>query len=310
MNADRISATAFARISEGAILALALAVVLLGVPGAVAQTAGDAPGTVQADSAPGAVQADSAPGARSEPLPDELEGVGITERLEAQLPLELTFTDAEERTVALGQYFDGTRPVILNLGYYGCPMLCGLVANGMAEALQQLKWTPGDEFTIVTLSFNPEESPTLAGLKKANYLRELGRPGAAGGWHFLTGDETNIRKLTETAGFHYRWNEERQEYAHAACLVICTPDGRISRYLYGIQFDPQTVRLSLVEAAAGKVGSSFDRFLLFCFQYDATAGRYGPHALKLMQAGGATAILVLGGFLTRSWRRERRRKRR
>jgi protein SCO1/2 len=246
---------------------------------------------------------------RTETLPDELEGVGITERLDESLPLDARFTDDEGRQVTLAQYFDGEKPVILNLGYYACPMLCGLVANGMADALKEMDWTPGQEFRVVTLSFDPKETHTLAALKKHNYIRELERPSAAAGWHFLTGREEEIRKVTDAAGFYYKWNEKRQEYAHGAAILICTPDGRLSRYLYGVIFDPQTVRLSLVEAAEGKVGSSFDKFLLYCFHYDAEAGRYGPEARNLMKAGGAVTLLVLGGVLTGFWRRERKRSR-
>ena len=256
------------------------------------------------------VAAQEPPGeGRSEPLPDELEGVGIEERPDAALPLDAVLVDEQGREVRLGQYFDGERPVVLNLGYYSCPMLCGLVMNGLLDALKELSWTPGDEFRVVTLSIDPGETATLARLKKISALQELARPDAAPGWHFLTGRQTQIQAVTDAAGFQFRWNEQRQEYAHAAALIVCTPDGRVSRYLYGIQFDPQTVRLSLVEAADGRVGSSLDRLLLYCFHYDAEAGRYGPEARNLMKAGGLVTVLLLGGVLTRFWRRERRRGR-
>jgi protein SCO1/2 len=244
---------------------------------------------------------------RTEALPDELEGVGIEEHLDARLPLDAVFTDELGREVALRQYFDGERPVVLNLGYYSCPMLCGLVLNGLVDAMQKLSWTCGKEFRVITLSIDPTETRILANLKKANAVSELGRPEAATGWCFLTGREEQIHAVTDAAGFQFRWNEKRQQYAHAAALIVCTPDGRVSRYLYGIQFDPQTLRLSLVEAADGKAGSSFDRLLLFCFHYDAEEGRYGPEARNLMKAGGLVTILLLGGLLTGFWRRERRR---
>jgi protein SCO1/2 len=250
----------------------------------------------------------AAPAQRTEPLPEELEGVGIAERLEAQLPLDAAFRDEDGLEVTLGRYFEAGRPVILNPGYYTCPMLCGLVSNGLLEALQGLDWTPGQEFEIVTFSFDPGETPRLAKAKKESYLREYGRPSAAAGWHWLTGNEAEIRRLTDAIGFGYRWLENQQQYAHAAALIVCTPEGRVARYLYGIQFDPQTLRLSLVEAADGKVGSTLDRVLLFCFHYDAQAGRYGPAARNLMQAGGMLTVLILGGFLLRHWRRERRRR--
>jgi protein SCO1/2 len=246
---------------------------------------------------------------RSEPLPEELEGVGITEQLGGQLPLAARFVDSTGDTVSLKQYFDGEKPVVLNLGYYGCPMLCGLVTNGLLEALTGMDWVPGQEFEIVTLSFDHQESHTLADLKKHNYLEQLGRPEAAAGWHFLVGQETDIKQVTEAAGFGFRWNERQGQFSHAAALIICTPEGKISRYLYGILFDPQTLRLSLIEAAEGKVGSTMDKIILFCFQYDATAGRYAPAARNLMKAGGLVTILLLGGVLTGFWRREKRRQR-
>lgn len=247
---------------------------------------------------------------RAEPLPDELEGVGITEKLGAQLPLDARFVADTGDTITLQQYFDGQRPVVLNLGYYGCPMLCGLVTNGLLEALTSMDWLPGQEFEIVTLSFDPQESQTLAALKKHNYLEQLGRPEAAAGWHFLVGQEAEIKRVTGAAGFDYRWNDRLGQFSHAAVLIVCTPDGRVSRYLYGILFDPQTLRLSLVEAAEGKVGSTVDKIILFCFQYDATAGRYAPAARNLMKAGGLVMILVLGGVLTKFWRREKSRQHR
>ncbi len=256
----------------------------------------------------GSAAAQETPGqGRAEALPEDLEGVGIEEHLDAPLPLDTVFTDELGREVTLRQYFDGERPVVLNLGYYSCPMLCGLVLNGLVDAMQELSWTCGEDYRVVTLSIDPTETHTLASLKKANAVRELGRPEAAAGWCFLTGREEPIHAVSDAAGFMFRWNEKRQQYAHAAVLVVCTPDGRVSRYLYGIQFDPQTLRLSLVEAADGKAGSSFDRLLLFCFHYDAEEGRYGPEARNLMKAGGLVTVLLLGGILTGFWRRERRR---
>jgi len=256
----------------------------------------------------GSAAAQETPGqGRAEALPEDLEGVGIEEHLDAPLPLDTVFTDELGREVTLRQYFDGERPVVLNLGYYSCPMLCGLVLNGLVDAMQELSWTCGEDYRVVTLSIDPTETHTLASLKKANAVRELGRPEAAAGWCFLTGREEPIHAVSDAAGFMFRWNEKRQQFAHAAVLVVCTPDGRVSRYLYGIQFDPQTLRLSLVEAADGKAGSSFDRLLLFCFHYDAEEGRYGPEARNLMKAGGLVTVLLLGGILTGFWRRERRR---
>ncbi len=241
-------------------------------------------------------------------VPEELEGVGVTEHLKEKIPLDLEFTNAEGKAVSIGEYFDGERPVILNLGYFRCPMLCGLVVNGMTDAMKEMPWTPGKEFQIVTVSIDPLETSTLAKLKKQNYLKDYGRPAAAGGWHFLTGKEKNIQALTDAVGFHFKWNDERQEFAHTAVLTVLTPDGEISRYLYGVMFDPQTLRLSLAEASEGKVGSTVDKVLLFCFQYDPEEGSYALAAMNLMRAGGVLTLLILGVGLFIFWRRELRHK--
>ncbi len=245
---------------------------------------------------------------RTEPLPQQLAGVGVTEHPDARLPLDRVFRDEEGREVRLRDFFDGRRPVILNLGYYACPMLCGLVANGMLDGMKRMDWSPGAEYRVVSLSIDPRENQTLAILKKQNYLKGLGRPSAAAGWSFLTGLEPDIRAVTDAVGFGYRWVEERREFAHAAVLVVCTPDGRVSRYLYGVQFDPQTLRLALVEASEGKIGSTIDQILLFCFHYDAREGRYAVAADRLMRAGGAVVVVALGGFLLALWRRDKRRQ--
>jgi protein SCO1 len=240
--------------------------------------------------------------------PPELEGVGITEHLDAQIPLDLEFVDENRKPVKLGDYFVGRRPVILTLNYYRCPMLCTLQLNGMVEALKELPWTPGDEFEIVTVSFDPAETPALAKVKKQNYMKEYARPSAARGWHFLTGSKKSIKTLTETVGFGYKWNQDRGEWMHVAALFICTPDGRISRYLYGVMFEPNAVRLSLVEASDGKVGSTLDRFILYCYHYDAEAGTYSLAAFNIMRLGGVLTVAVLGTALTTFWVREARRK--
>ena len=242
---------------------------------------------------------------RAEPLPAELAGVGITEKLDHQIPLDASFFDEEGRQVRLGDYFGRGQPVILNLMYMTCPMLCGLVANGLSDAMKQLSWTAGDEFAVLSVSFDPSERPTLAKLKKLNYVEDLGRPSAAGGWHFLTGEEQQIRRLTDAVGFGFRWNEERQEFAHAAVIIVLTPDGRVSRYLYGVQYDPRTVRLSLVEAGDGQIGTAQDKFLLYCFRYDAAQGRYGPAAQRLVKAGGLLTTLVIAILIFNFWRRDR-----
>lgn len=241
------------------------------------------------------------------PIPG-LDKVGIFEHLDAQLPLDTVLVDEDSNRVKLGDFFNQGRPVILNLGYYACPMLCGLVLNGLLDGMKSLPWTPGQEFEIVTLSIDPREGPRLARLKKAHYLEEYGRPSAAAGWHFLTGDDASIHAVADTAGFGYVWNEESQKWMHQAALIVCTPDGRVSKYLYGVTFDPQTLRLSLVEATDGKIGSTTDKVLLLCFQYDASEGRYGPAARKLMTLGGYATLFAVLVLLAWLWRRDRRRK--
>lgn len=245
---------------------------------------------------------------RTEPLPQELEGVGITEHLNTTIPLDLEFVDDTGRTVRLADYFDGERPVILSLVYFSCPMLCTLVLNGLTEAMQGISWIPGKEFEIITVSFNPAETHTLAQLKKQNYINEYGRPEAAAGWHFLTGSEANIQTLTKAVGFGYRWDEEQQQFAHAAALFVLTPDGKLSRYLYGIQFEPRPVRFALMEASKGKIGSTIDQVIFYCYHYDADAGTYTLAARRVMRLGGLLTVVILGGWLSASWIRGSRRR--
>ena len=246
---------------------------------------------------------------RMEPLPKQLEGVGITEHPGAQVPLDLEFVAEDGKPVRLRSYFDGKKPVVLNLGYYRCPMLCGLVLSGLLQGLKETAWSVGREFEVVTVSIDPLETPTLARLKKESYLAEYGRPGAAVGWHFLTGREESIRKLADAVGFGYRYVPERGEYAHAAVLFMATPDGHIARYLYGVLYAAGTLRMALTEAGQGKVGTTADRILLTCFHYDAEQGRYVVAAMTLMRTGGGVTVLVVGGWLLARWRRDARKPR-
>ncbi len=241
--------------------------------------------------------------ARTEPLPKELEGVGITEHPGAQVPLDLEFTAEDGTPVRLSQYITGKRPVILTLNYYRCPMLCTLLLNGLSDGLKELAWTPGKEFEVVTVSIDPTETSKLAMLKKESYITELGRPGAAAGWHFLTGKEPNIKALASSVGFGYRYDEERQQYAHAAGIFLLTPGGRVARVLYGVAFDPATLKLGLTEAGRGKVGSATDQFLLYCYHYDSNAGRYVVAASNIMRLGGLATAVVVGVWLFAAWRR-------
>jgi protein SCO1 len=244
---------------------------------------------------------------RTEPLPKELEGVGVTEHLGERIPLDLEFVDSDGKAVALKQFFDGKRPVVLTLNYSNCPMLCSLQLNGVFDAMKRMPWNIGDQFQMVTVSFDPLETPERARLTKQKYLEIYGRAGAAGGWHFLTGKEDDIKKLTEAVGFRYKYSESKRQYFHVAVTYILTPDGHLSRYLYGVEYDPQTLRLSLLEAADGKIGSTTDQVLLFCFHYDAASGRYGLAATRLLQAGGGLTVVILGVGIWVLRRREKAR---
>lgn len=239
----------------------------------------------------------------------ELEGVGITEKLDQQVPLDLTFTDENGQTVRLADYFHPGRPVILTLNYYSCPMLCTVQLNGLVEGLKQVDWVPGQQFEIVTVSFNPNEIPTLARLKKQNYIKEYGKPEAAAGWHFLTGKPENIARLTEAVGFHYKWDDRQEQYIHAAAAIICTPDGRISRYLKTVVYDPQTLKLAVIAAKEGQYRSTADQILLFCYHYDPNAGTYTLAATNIVRAGGVLTVVILGSVLLAAWLRDARRKR-
>lgn len=239
-----------------------------------------------------------------------LDKVGVEEHLDARLPLELEFIDEAGRTVRFGDYFDGARPVILTLNYYRCPMLCGLQLNGVVAGLEEMDWTPGVEFEMVTVSIDPLETPELAQAKKENYLKRYQRPAAARGWHFLTGRQENIERLAETVGFGYTYDVASGQYAHAAAIFVITPDGRVARYLYGIEYPPKSLKLALMEASEGKIGSAFDQLIMYCYHYDPASRRYAPVAMNIMRVGGGVTALLLGVTLGTWWLRESRRRRR
>jgi len=240
------------------------------------------------------------------PLPAELEGVGITEKLGETIDLDLTFIAENGYPVALKEYFGKGKPVLLNLVYFQCPMLCNLILNGQTKTLREIPWTPGQEFEIVTISIDPSETFALAGAKKQAYLASYERP--APGWHFLADHQGNVKRLAEQVGFAYRWDDKTEQFAHAAALMILTPEGRVSRYLYGIQFKARDLRLALTEASGGRIGSVGDRLLLYCFHYDPRARSYVLFATNLMRAGGVLIVLILGFALWRLWRMEARRR--
>jgi len=259
--------------------------------------------------APGAHAQLTGPAPRMEVAPDALQGITIDEHPDAPLPLNLTFTDENNHRVTLGDYFDHRRkPVILQLGYYGCPMLCGLISHGTIDSLKQIPLTAGSDFDVVFVSIDPDEDWTLAQKKKRSYMTEYGRAGSAGGWHFLTGKEDQIKRLAGAVGFTYKWVPSAGQFSHPAAIILATPEGKISRYLYGVRFDSQTLRLSLVEASEGKIGTTTDRFILTCFQYDGHQGKYAFLAMTLVRIGGALTFIVLVSVLIYLFRREARRK--
>src|SRR6185295_13612194 len=224
--------------------------------------------------------------AAADTRPAVLDGVGIDQRLNESVPLDLVFRDESGAPVQLGTYF-GSKPVILSLAYYECPMLCTLVLNGLASALKVLSFDAVKEFEVVTVSINPADTPGLAAAKKQTYLKEYGRPGVAAGWHFLTGDAAAIARLADAVGFHYKWVPEQQQFAHAAGIMVLTPQGKLARYFYGVEFSPRDLRLGIIEAAQNRIGSAVDQLLLFCFHYDPATGRYGAAAMGSVRTAGA-----------------------
>lgn len=231
--------------------------------------------------------------------------ITIEQKLNEQVPLDLTFHDESGRTVQLREYF-GKKPVLLTLVYYECPSLCGLVLQGLLKSLRVLNYTPGDQFDIVTVSINPKETPALAAAKKQNFLKEYGRLDAANGWHFLTGEEPQIRRLADAVGFRYVYDPKSGQYAHAAGVMLLTPDGKVSRYFYGIEYSPRDLRMGIIDASQGKVGSPVEKIILFCYQYDPTTGKYSLAILRVVQLSSAFTVLLVGGFMVLQFYREKR----
>ena len=225
-------------------------------------------------------------------LPEALREVGFDQRIGEMLPLDARFLDEQGQSVALADYF-GDKPVILSLVYYECPMLCSMVLNGLVRSLRVLKFNVGEEFNMITLSIDPGEGPELAQEKQKSYVGLYKREGAAAGWHFLTGEETEIHRVAESVGFRYVYDSETDEYAHAAGVVVLTPDGTIARYFYGMDYPPRDLRLGLVEAADGKVGNVIDQALLFCYRYDPLAGTYSAVVLNILKIAAAVTLIAL-----------------
>jgi protein SCO1 len=240
-----------------------------------------------------------------EGLPPLLREVGFDQRLGEPVPLDLPFRDEAGKAVRLGDYF-GKKPVVMALVYYECPMLCTLTLNGLTSALGVLTFDVGKEFEVVTVSFEPKETPEMAAAKKATYLERYKRPGAASGWHFLTGDAESVKRLTAAVGFRYAWDDRTQQYAHPAGILVLTPDGRLARYLFGIEYAPKDLRFALIEASEGRIGSAVDQVVMFCYQYDPQTGRYGAAIMRLLRLAALLTMVGLGTFMIAMWRRDRK----
>ena len=277
------------------LLLVAAACVLVAAPPATAQMTGSPIAGYKQE-----------PGMTSSTMPPALREIGFDQRLDEHVPLDTAFLDETGRAVRLGDYF-GARPVVMVFAYYDCPMLCTLVINGLASALDVLSLEPGRDFDIVTVSFDPRDTPATAAAKKAAYIARYKRPGAAASWHFLTGGQPSIGRLTHAAGFRYVWDKETNQFAHPTGVIVLTPDGRLARYLFGIEYGPRDLRYAVVEASNGKVGSAVDSLLLYCYHYDPTTGRYGVAIMRVVRIAAAATVLCLGAFIVVMVRSEKRR---
>ncbi|HET7212889.1 MAG TPA: SCO family protein [Terriglobia bacterium] len=235
-------------------------------------------------------------GQNSKTVPAQLQDVGIDQRLNNQVPLDLVFHDETGKTVRLGDYF-GKKPVILSLIYFNCPQLCPMVENGLMESLREVRFSVGDQFNVLTVSFDPNDTPSQAFAKRAMYLSIYNRKGAAAGWHFLTGDEASIAALAKAVGFRYKYDPKIDQFSHATAIFVLTPQGKVARYFFGIRYPAGPVRLALVEASQGKIGSPVDAILLFCSHYDPATGKYSLIISRVLFIGGLVTIILLGGLL-------------
>jgi len=234
--------------------------------------------------------------------PPGLKNVGIEQHLDEQIPQDLAFRDESGKAVRLGDYFKD-KPVILSLVYYRCPMLCSEVLSGLESALRVLKFDVGEDFEVLTVSFDPHDTPEIATAKKADYIRRYKREGAAEGWHFLTGSQESIDALTKAAGFQYEYDRKTGQFAHTTAIMILTPQGKIAQYYFGVDYAPKDLRLGLVQASRGKIGNVVDEILLYCYHYDPTTGKYGAIISRILQLSAAATILILGGLLLILFRR-------
>src|SRR5581483_9194311 len=239
--------------------------------------------------------------------PAKLPGrVAIQQKLDTQIPLDTMFRDETGRVVRLSEYFRSGRPVLLNFMYYRCPMLCPTVLEGTTNTLTELKFDIGREFDVITVSIDPRDTPEMAAQKKDHYLKRYGRLNSAAGWHFLTGNESSIKRLANAVGFEYAYDLQSDQFAHGAALLVLTPQGKVSRYFYGFEYSPRDLRLGLVEAAANKIGTATDQFMLLCFHYDPATGKYAKTAMNIVRAGGVATIISLASFIFIMLRNERK----
>ena len=230
-------------------------------------------------------------------LPKALREVKIEQRLNEQVPLDLRFRDDAGREVTLADYFNKGKPVVLSLVFYKCPSVCDTILTGVLGSMRSLKFDAGREYDVLTVSFDPRETPEMAAEKKRNFVARYNRPGGEQGWHFLVGDQENITRLTEAVGFHYNYDEKTDQFAHAAGIMILTPEGKLSRYFYGLEFFPNDMRFGLMEASDNKIGSLADKLLLYCYHYDPATGRYGPMVMRIMRVGGVATLLGVGALV-------------
>lgn len=245
---------------------------------------------------------------RTERTPKRMEGVDVAEKLGAKLAGNLAFQDDRGQDRMLSEALTSGLPTLVTLNYSDCPMLCSMQLNALVASMKQVDLDLGRDYRIVTVSLDPKDTPEKTARMKARYLSQYARPASDSGWTFLSGSEANIREVARELGFAYNYNEKRDEYVHPAAFVVLTPSGIVARYLYGLEYHPKTLRLSLVEASEGKVGTSIDRLILYCFHYDATEGKYAPVAMNIMRLSGGAGALALGGMLTGLWRADRKRK--
>jgi protein SCO1/2 len=236
-----------------------------------------------------------------------LDRIGVDEHLEELVPLDVDFRDHEGREVKLSDYFDGKRPVLLTFAYHSCPTLCSMVLDAVVKGISEVPWTAGDEYEIITISIDPRDTPEAAGEKRRELLEDYGRDSAEHGWHFLVGEDEDIRRVADAVGFRYFYDSSQEQYGHPAAIMFLTPDAKVARYLYGLEFVPSDIRMALLEASQGRSISTTEQILLYCYAYDPNANSYVLMATRVMQAGGVLTMLVLGTFLAVLFRRERRR---